>query len=148
MNEGGLGLAGRGDKKCPLDIVQESSEENNGIPLKLSEWMNHIGYVPKNENLRIEMDTGDKVCCDQTYWSVDNHLDEKTQQTFVLAGPKTKWSTNSFDLQKSGEGYKFVWCPTHDLGACKLYSPECNDLGIFVDEKGVRRLAFSDEPLV
>ncbi|CAA7043116.1 unnamed protein product [Microthlaspi erraticum] len=142
---GGLGLAGRGDKKCPLDIVQESSEENNGIPVRFSDWWSNIGYVPQTEILRVEMDVGDTACCRQTYWKYDSDFDKERKQLFVIAAPKDRSSSSTYHLKKSGDGYKFVWCPSIDC-AGKLCSEECDVLGIFVDEKGVRRLVASSEP--
>ncbi|EOA35721.1 hypothetical protein CARUB_v10020954mg [Capsella rubella] len=146
---GGLTLAGRGGELCPLDIVQESSEVDEGIPVKFSNWRPRVGFVPESEDLNIETDVGATICVQSTYWRV-GEFDEERKQYFVVAGPKPEGfgqdSLKSFfKIEKSGDdAYKFVFCPRTWDSSC----PKCSDVGVFVDELGVWRLALSDEPFL
>ncbi|XP_010416122.1 PREDICTED: trypsin inhibitor BvTI-like [Camelina sativa] len=130
---GGLTLAGRGDQPCPLDIVQESSEVDEGIPVKFSNWRSRVGFVPESENLNIETDVAATICVQSTYWWVD------TKAKFrVTAGPKPEEESllSFFQIQNVYDHYyQFAFCPSGPKG--------CYDVGIFVDENGVRRLALT-----
>ncbi|KAL1192202.1 Kunitz trypsin inhibitor 4 [Cardamine amara subsp. amara] len=146
---GGLTLRGRGGKPCPFDIVQSSSEVNEGIPVKFSGWTSRVGFVPDSENLHIKTVVKATICLQSTYWRI-GEFDDVRKQYFVVAGPKPKSSEKDslksfFTIEKSGDdAFKFVFCP-RDWDSD---SPKCSDVGIFVDELGVRRLALSDTPFL
>ncbi|KFK33832.1 hypothetical protein AALP_AA5G065800 [Arabis alpina] len=132
---GGVNLSGRGGKPCPLEIVQNSSNSELGIPIKFSYWKSNVGFVPESESLNIEMDIVATTCGQSTYWSVDES-DSERKMWFLSAGPKPEMF--HFQIQKTGDffSYKFVVCPSW------IESRDgCVDVGIFVDENGVRRLA-------
>lgn len=147
---GGVTLEGRGGQLCPFDIVQESSEVEEGIPVKFSNWRPRVGFVPESEDLNIKTDVGATICIQSTYWRVGK-FDYERKQYFVVAGrgpnPEGtgKDSLSFFKIVKSGDdAYKFVFCPRTWDSDC----PKCSDVGIFVDELGVRRLALSDKPFL
>ncbi|KAF8089359.1 hypothetical protein N665_0508s0007 [Sinapis alba] len=146
---GGVTLRGRGGELCPFDIVQESSEVDEGIPVKFSNWRPRVAFVPESQDLNIEMDVEATICIQSTYWRV-GEFDEERKQYFVVAGSKTDGSGQDspksfFQIKKSGDDdYKFVFCPP----ACDSGRPRCRNVGIFVDEIGVRRLALSSEPFL
>ncbi|VVA95135.1 unnamed protein product [Arabis nemorensis] len=146
---GGLTLAGRGNQPCPYDIVQESSEVDEGIPVKFSNWKPRVLFVPESQDLNIETIVEATICLQSTYWRI-GEFDKKRKQYFVVAGPKPEGFDGEslksfFKIEKSGDdAYKFVFCPGTSDSKCPKYS----DVGIFIDEKGVRRLALSDKPLL
>ncbi|CAH2067034.1 unnamed protein product [Thlaspi arvense] len=146
---GGLTLSGRGGELCPLDIVQESSETDEGNPVKFSNWAPRVAFVPESSNLNIQTDVEATICFQSTYWRV-GEFDEERKQYFVVAGPKPEGSGQDssksfFQIVKSGDDtYKFVFCPR----TCDSGGPKCSDVGIFVDEIGVRRLALSSKPFL
>ncbi|KAL1192328.1 Kunitz trypsin inhibitor 4 [Cardamine amara subsp. amara] len=147
---GGVTLEGRGGKPCPFDIVQESSEVEEGIPVKFSGWRPRIGLVPESEDLNIQTVVRATICIQSTYWRV-GEFDYKRKQYFVVAGngPDREGtgedSLSFFKIEKAGyDAYKFVFCPRNWDSDC----PKCSDVGIFVDELGVRRLALSDKPFL
>ncbi|KAF8085536.1 hypothetical protein N665_0664s0004 [Sinapis alba] len=146
---GGVTLRGRGGELCPFDIVQESSEIDKGIPVKFSNWKLRVAFVPESEDLNIEMDVEATICIQSTYWRV-GEFEEERKQYFVVAGSKTDGSGQDspksfFQIKKSGDDdYKFVFCPP----ACGSGRPRCRNVGIFVDEIGVRRLALSSQPFL
>ncbi|CAA7043117.1 unnamed protein product [Microthlaspi erraticum] len=116
------------------------------------EWWNNVESVPQSESLHIEMDIwgsdANMTCCRQTSWKVDGNYDKERKQFFVMASSKDRFSSSTFDLKKTGDAYKIMFCPSIDCAASnsKLCGSGCSDIGIFVDEKGVRRLAFSSKP--
>ncbi|KFK41767.1 hypothetical protein AALP_AA2G169600 [Arabis alpina] len=132
---GGVALSSRNGKPCPLEIVQDSSNAELGIPVKFSDWKSNVEFVPESESLNIEMDTAATICGQSTYWSVDEG-DREIKMLFVAAGPKPE--VFHFQIEKSGDffSYKFVVCPNWSQS-----KDDCLDVGIFVDENGVRRLA-------
>ncbi|KAF8089358.1 LOW QUALITY PROTEIN: hypothetical protein N665_0508s0006 [Sinapis alba] len=138
---GGLTLRSRGGELCPLDIVQESSELDEGIPVKFSNWRPRVAFVPESQDLNIKTDVEATICFLSTYWRV-GEFDEERKQYFVVAGLQD--GSPFFQIEKSGDyAYKFVFCPkTGDSGR------QCRNVGIFVDEIGVRRLALSAEPFL
>nr|VDD00636.1 unnamed protein product [Brassica rapa] len=140
---GGLTLRGRGGELCPYDIVQESSEVDEGIPVKFSNWRPRVAFVPESQDLNIKTDVEATICFQSTYWRV-GEFDEERQQYFVVAGLQDDSPNSFFQIEKSrDDAYKFVFCPkTGDSGR------QCTNVGIFVDEIGVRRLALSSEPFL
>ncbi|KFK33833.1 hypothetical protein AALP_AA5G065900 [Arabis alpina] len=132
---GGVTLSGLGDKPCPLELVQDSSNAELGFPVKFSNWKSNVGFVPESESLNIEMDITATICDQSTYWWVDKRHKEG-QMRFVTAGPKPE--VFHFQIEKSEDfySYKFVVCPNWTQSR-----DECKDVGIFVDENGVRRFA-------
>ncbi|KAF8085537.1 hypothetical protein N665_0664s0005 [Sinapis alba] len=96
-----------------------------------------------SQDLNIKTDVEATICFLSTYWRVDE-FDEERKQYFVVAGLQDDSPKSFFQIEKSGDdAYKFVFCPkTGDSGR------ECRNVGIFVDEIGVRRLALSAEPFL
>ncbi|KAL0701621.1 hypothetical protein Bca4012_057743 [Brassica carinata] len=145
---GGLSLRGRGDLDVSfgpvisntLDIVQRSSELEEGIPVKFSNWKIKVAFVPESRNLNIETVVRATICIQSTYWRV-GEFDEERKQNFVVAGPQDS-QKSFFQIQKCGDdAYKFVFCPP-------ALETRCSNVGIFVDEVGVRRLALTSEPFL
>ncbi|KAJ6867723.1 kunitz trypsin inhibitor 5-like [Populus alba x Populus x berolinensis] len=136
---GGLKMASTGRRTCPLAVVQERYEASNGLPLKLTP-------VNTKKDLNIRFSAA-SICHQSTAWKLDNY-DEWTKQWFVTTngvegnpGPET--TNNWFKIEKFEDKYKLVFCPT----VCQHCKVMCKDIGIFVDAKGVRRLALSSVPL-
>nr|VDD01994.1 unnamed protein product [Brassica rapa] len=141
---GGLTLTSGDYKKCPLYIGQDSSEVNMGIPIKFSNWKSKVGFVPESESLSIEMDTKATICGQSTYWWVAAPDMPKMLFFFIMSGPKPKPGEDSsksfFQIKKTKyfhNGYTIAFCPNDN---------DCIDVGIFVDEYGVWRLALSPTP--
>ncbi|GKC80045.1 Kunitz trypsin inhibitor 2-like protein [Tanacetum coccineum] len=78
------------------------------------------------------------------------HLDKDCplkEEYFVTVGavqgnPGRETLDNWLKIEKTEDGYQFVWCPT----VCNFCKVLCRDVGIFVDDHGNRRLALSDVP--
>ncbi|KAJ6861807.1 hypothetical protein NC651_037768 [Populus alba x Populus x berolinensis] len=143
---GGLKMASTGRRTCPLDVVQDRYEASNGLPLKLTPVNTKKGVVRVHTDLNIRFSAA-SICHQSTAWKLDNY-DEWTKQWFVTTngvegnpGPET--TNNWFKIEKFEDKYKLVFCPT----VCQHCKVMCKDIGIFVDAKGVRRLALSSVPL-
>ncbi|KAL0701624.1 hypothetical protein Bca4012_057746 [Brassica carinata] len=137
---GGLNLVTLGDRPCPLYIGQESSEAENGIPVKFSNWMSGVGFVPESEDLNIDMDVKATICDEPTYWSaVPSNL--YVMKYYVEAGRKPRSGKDSwrsfFQIKKN---YDFEESDSYNIALC-YKGGGCENVGIYTDEHGVRRLA-------
>ncbi|VVA95139.1 unnamed protein product [Arabis nemorensis] len=140
---GGVTLTNPNFRPCPRGhIVQEKSEVENGIPVRFSNWKPRVGFVPETEDLNIKTDSGQVLCRRDNYWRVDE-FDTGNKNWFLVSAQKPTPDNafrSYFQIQKVGNNlnaYKIMFCP----GACI-------DVGIFVDENSVRRLALTNEPFL
>ncbi|KAL0731725.1 hypothetical protein Bca4012_027819 [Brassica carinata] len=140
---GGLTLSPRGDNLCPLFVGQRTSEVNRGIPVKFSNWRPKMPFVPQSENLNIEMDVKATICDKSTYWWV-TAAERHFRMLFVTVGPTPELGEDSsksfFQIKKTGvlvNGYTIAFC-SKDNG--------CSDVGIFMDEHGIRRFVLGSIP--
>ncbi|KAJ4823948.1 hypothetical protein Tsubulata_016429 [Turnera subulata] len=142
---GGLTMGSRGKKTCPLDVVQERYEASKGLPLIFTP------VNPKKAVVRVSTDLNIKfsvttICPQSTVWTLDNY-DGWRKQRFVTTNgvegnPGSNTIYNWFKIEKNGDDYYLRYCPT----VCNYCNNECRDLGIYVDETGVRRLAIGNVP--
>ncbi|XP_073146872.1 kunitz trypsin inhibitor 5-like [Henckelia pumila] len=143
---GGLTLDSTDEQNpCPLDVVQEQSEVDRGLPVYFKP------VNPKKGVIRLETDlnvlfNASSICVQTTLWKLDV-FDESTGKYFITTGgvegnPGRDTISNWFKIQKYDSDYKFVYCPT----VCDICRPVCGDVGIFIKD-GKRRLALSDVPL-
>ena len=142
---GGLTLARTGKKTCPLDVVQERHEVKSGLPLTFSPLNSKKGVVRVSTDLNIKF-SASTVCVQSTVWRLDYY--KSTGQRFVSSGgvegnPGPATLSNWFKIDKFGDDYKLVFCPT----VCKFCKVVCKDVGVFIDVDGSRRLALTgDQP--
>ncbi|CAN6845005.1 unnamed protein product, partial [Brassica oleracea] len=118
--------------QCPLFVGQEISEVDRGIPVKFSNWRLKVGFVPESEKLNIKMDVKATICV------------YGFRTLFITAGPNPEAGEDSsrsfFQIEKAKgfpDGYHIMFCPNDN---------DCINVGIVVDEYGVRRLALSSMP--
>ncbi|KAF9601626.1 hypothetical protein IFM89_021092 [Coptis chinensis] len=145
---GGLTLTSTKNGSCPFDKVQERHEVSNGLPLTLSPVNVKKEVVRLSTDLNIKFSAA-TTCVQSTVWKLSN-FDELTRQWFVTTGgvegnPGRETVDNWFKVDKysaEGDDYKLVFCPT----VCNFCKVICRDVGIFLDDNGVRRLALSDSP--
>ncbi|KAE8688342.1 putative Kunitz family trypsin and protease inhibitor protein [Hibiscus syriacus] len=62
---------------------------------------------------------------------------------FVVATSGRETLNNRFKIERFEDDYKLAFCP----GVCDTCRPVCGDLGVFIDDDGIRRLVLADEPL-
>ncbi|KAK1556744.1 hypothetical protein Q3G72_011238 [Acer saccharum] len=143
---GGLTLASTGNETCPLDVVQERHEVENGLPITFSPVNIKKGVIRLSTDQNIKFSTS-TVCVQSTVWKLDSH-DDSLGQWFVTTGgvegnPGRRTTSNWFKIEKFDDDYKLVFCPS----VCDICKVLCRDIGIYIDQAtGIRRLALSDTP--
>ncbi|XP_057787093.1 kunitz trypsin inhibitor 5-like [Salvia miltiorrhiza] len=142
---GGLTLASTGNKTCPLDVVQEPGELDNGLPLT---------FRPPNSSQRVVRVSADQnfifsaasVCVQSTVWTLQ--LDESISNYIITTGGVEgnygrETLSNWFRIDEYDSDYKIVYCPA----ACDTCRVICGDVDVLVQD-GVRRLVLNgDAPL-
>ncbi|KAK2642914.1 hypothetical protein Ddye_024677 [Dipteronia dyeriana] len=143
---GGLTLASTGKETCPLDVVQERHEVENGLPVTFSPVNIKKGVIrlSTDQNIKFNAST---ICVQSTVWKLDSY-DDSLGQWFVTTGgvegnPGRETTSNWFKIEKFDDDYKLVFCPS----VCDTCRVLCRDIGIYIDRAtGIRRLALSDTP--
>lgn len=136
-----------GNKTCPFDVIQ-AKKDTYEIPLQL-----YPANSTKGDIIRISTDLNIYFwrtytsCLNEysNFWKVDRYS-PSTGKYFITTGgdkgnPGKKTIGNWFKIEKSGDFYKFVYCPS----VCKTCKVICKDIGIFVED-GIRRAVLSDVP--
>ncbi|MCD7453919.1 hypothetical protein HAX54_022675 [Datura stramonium] len=132
------------NNKCPRDIIQETDEVQQGLPVVFTRVDAKKGVVRVSTDLNVRFFTP-TICARETIWKIGEY-DDKLKQYFVVTGgvegnPGQQTVANWFKIEKFGSDYKFVYCPS----VCKFCKVICKDVGIFTKD-GVRFLALSDTP--
>ncbi|KAK4428195.1 Kunitz trypsin inhibitor 5 [Sesamum alatum] len=140
---GGLTLGSTGNETCPLDVVQEQLEVKNGLPLTFRPVNSKKGVVRvwTDQNIKFSAAT---ICVQSTVWKLDNY-DVSTGKYFITTGgvegkPGRETISNWFKIEKYGDEYKLVFCPT----VCDYCKVICKDVGIYVED-GKRRLGLTED---
>ncbi|KAK1438695.1 hypothetical protein QVD17_04505 [Tagetes erecta] len=146
---GGIILGAMGNKTCPAGVAQLRTNEY-GHPLTITP-VNPKKGNPKKGVIRLSTDvnikfSGSTICHESTVWKLE--YDTAMRQYAVMVGgvkgnPGPETLDNWFKIEKTNNGYKFVYCPS----VCTYCKVMCRNVGIVVDENGLQRLALSDDPL-
>ncbi|CAK9179131.1 unnamed protein product, partial [Ilex paraguariensis] len=72
--DGGLTLGSHGNDPCPLDVVQQHHEVDNGLPLTFSPVNHKKGVIRESTDLNIKFSAA-TICVQSTVWKIDytNH---------------------------------------------------------------------------
>ncbi|KAK9145400.1 hypothetical protein Sjap_005303 [Stephania japonica] len=144
---GGLALGPNRHSYCPLGVVHNEYEDDQGMPVKFFPLDSKKGRVRISTDLNIMFDITKPECGDTTIWKLSPY-DYEAERYFVTAGgtegnPGCGTRKNWFKIEKYEDAYKLSFCPS----VCKEKKVGlCVDLGIYVEGNGVRRLALSSEP--
>ncbi|KAK9131179.1 hypothetical protein Sjap_011666 [Stephania japonica] len=130
---------------CPLDVIQEEFEDRNGAAVTFLPVNPKKQTIRVSTDLNIKSDTG-TTCDETTVWKLD-FFDKESRQYFVTTGgsegnPGPVTLSNWFKIEKFDYDYKLSYCPS----VCKFCKVICKDIGIYLDDNGVRRLALSKTP--
>ncbi|KAE8692807.1 putative Kunitz family trypsin and protease inhibitor protein [Hibiscus syriacus] len=138
-----LGSATNADPNtgCPLVVVQEQLEVSSGLPL----YFSPVNVEQQGGIVRVSTDfnvifNASSICVQSTQWVLA--FDESLQK-FVVATSGRETLNNRFKIERFEDDYKLAFCP----GVCDTCRPVCGDLGVFIDDDGIRRLVLADEPL-
>ena len=139
---GGLGLASIGES-CTLDIVVVNGYL--GLPLTFTPVNPKKGVIRVSTDLNIKFLAHTSCPHHSTVWTLE--FAASMGQWFVTTGGvvgNPGWQTihNWFKIEKYDGAYKLVYCPS-----VLPHKHLCKNVGLFVDEKGNKRLALSDVPL-
>ncbi|GJV84099.1 miraculin-like protein [Tanacetum coccineum] len=141
---GRLLLAIVGNFTCPARVSQFRTNEY-GHPLTF------IPVNPKKGVIRLSTDvnikfSGSTICHESNVWKLkyDKYMKQyAVMMGGVLGNPGSKTLENWFKIEKTKDGYKFVFCPS----VCSTCKVMCKDIGIVLDVNGMQRLAVSKDPL-
>ncbi|CAJ2667143.1 unnamed protein product [Trifolium pratense] len=139
-----LGIASIG-QRYPLDVVVVNRYQ--GLPLSFTPVNPKKGVIRVSTDLNIKFSSRRSIPDRSTVWKLDR-FDFSKRQWFVTTGgvvgnPGRGTINNWFKIEKYGDAYKLVYCPS----VVQSFKHLCKDVGVFVDEKGNKRLALSDVPL-
>ncbi|OVA10735.1 Proteinase inhibitor I3 [Macleaya cordata] len=121
----------------------QTVEVSDGLPVTFTPVNPNEGIIRVSTDLNIKFSNVATICIQSMVWRLD--LDESTGQRFIATNgvegnPGFETLSNWFKIQKDGEDYKLVFCPT----VCDFCRPICGDIGIYIGGDGVRRLAFTN----
>ncbi|KAH7550604.1 hypothetical protein ACOSP7_023964 [Xanthoceras sorbifolium] len=151
---GGLTLNEGRDGLCPLDVYQYGSDLLWGLPFFFSPINSTIidqySYVYDSTDLNIIFGPSPfKICNEPKVFKVDSY-DEPTGQWFITSngaignpGPQTLHSWFKFE-KVNGKTYKIKYCPS----VCESCVSLCSDVGIYYDDRLLRRLVLSERPFL
>lgn len=147
-NGGGLTVDGVAEeqRRCPQGVVQEPYQYAYGSSLKFYPVNLKKGVVRLSTDLNIEFSALNN-CGETNVWKL-GYFDHDMEKYFVgvdgaIGKPGAETLSNWFKIEKMGNGYKFVYCPS----VCSYCDPICQNVGI-VYHHGKSRLALTDsEPL-
>ncbi|KAI4351993.1 hypothetical protein L6164_006286 [Bauhinia variegata] len=134
---GGLSLAKTRNKSCPVDVIQEISEVENGMPLKITP-IPRIGIVTTGILLKVSF-TSTPNCTQSSEWML---VKDDSSWLVGIGGPEdhsgSETLTGWFKIEEYEKAYKLMFCPI-------FTAPICGDIGIYVDEDYNRHLILSDQ---
>ncbi|KAF5793892.1 putative proteinase inhibitor I3, Kunitz legume, kunitz inhibitor STI-like superfamily [Helianthus annuus] len=127
-------------------VAQSRDYYNLGLPLTFSP------VNPKKGVIRLSTDVNIKFS-DSTGWDIESNVwkvkyDKALKQYAVMVGgvegnPGPETLDNWFKIEKTNDGYKFVFCPS----VCSYCKVMCKDVGTVIDKDGWRRLVLSGDPM-
>ncbi|KAH7840811.1 hypothetical protein Vadar_021927 [Vaccinium darrowii] len=146
---GGLGLSSK-DGTCPHNVMQETLESSNGLPLRLLTIDNKSGSINLSTDVNIAFMAA-TTCVQSAVWRVGGISDsEVSGRRYVTSGgvvgqPGLDTMRSWFKVEKNGNGngYKIVYCPSF-CSSCRI---ACGNVGVLV-ENGKRWLGLTADPLL
>ena len=145
MYNGGLIRAAVGNFTCPAGVSQVGKDEYVGDPLTFTPVNPKKGVIRLSTDVNIKF-SGSTICHESNVWKLK--YDKNVKLYAVMVGgvegnPGPKTLDNWFKIEKTKDGYKFVFCPS----VCSTCKVTCKDLGIVLGVNGMQRLAVSKDPL-
>ncbi|KAF5793902.1 putative proteinase inhibitor I3, Kunitz legume, kunitz inhibitor STI-like superfamily [Helianthus annuus] len=126
--------------------VAQRRDYHQGLPLTFSP------VNPKKGVIRLSTDVNIKFL-ETTGWDIESNVwkvkyDKALKQYAVMVGgvegnPGPETVDNWFKIEKTNNGYKFVFCPS----VCSYCKVMCKDVGTVLDKDGWLRLVLSDDPM-
>ncbi|KAF5755387.1 putative proteinase inhibitor I3, Kunitz legume, kunitz inhibitor STI-like superfamily [Helianthus annuus] len=129
---------------CPAGVVEHQTKG----------WVNAFTIAPvdpKKGVIRLYTDVnikflGSTLCDESNVWKLKYDKDMK-QYAVMMGGvegnPGPETLDNWFKIEKTTDGYKFVYCPS----VCSYCKVMCGDIGTTIDNNGVSRLVLGGDPI-
>ncbi|XP_057718931.1 factor Xa inhibitor BuXI-like [Arachis stenosperma] len=139
-NGGGIGRTTTGNETCPLTVVQQRSEVDNGLPIKISS-LALILYL--YEGLPLDLSFSAVPLCTPipSRWTLVKGLLGGKGATVKLTGFYENEVQGWFEIRKHLDDYKLRFCASSNNN--------CVDIGVKRDDEGNRLLvATEDNPFV
>ncbi|KAF8111320.1 hypothetical protein N665_0076s0298 [Sinapis alba] len=124
------------DSCLNLDIVQSSSPFVSGLPVTFSPLNTKSKHVQLSTSLSLEFDSTVWLCPESKVWRIDHSV--QLRKSFVSIGGEKGKGNSLFQIQEDGDAYKIMYCPF-------VSSATCINVGIEIDDLGVRRLVLSND---
>ncbi|XP_071692645.1 kunitz trypsin inhibitor 5-like [Rutidosis leptorrhynchoides] len=138
---GGITAGRTGQNKTCAQGVAQLQTNKYGLPLTFTpvDPKKHVIRLSTDVNIKF---SGHNNCNESNIWKIN--YNEGVKQYFLILGgvegnPGRETLDNWFKIEKTEDGYKFVFCPT----VCNFCKVLCRDVGIFLDDTGMRRLALT-----
>ncbi|KAJ0795022.1 putative proteinase inhibitor I3, Kunitz legume, kunitz inhibitor STI-like superfamily [Helianthus annuus] len=136
-SDGGLYVMEHGKKPCSPDVVAIYNQEE-GLPLTFTPVNPKKGVIRLYTDVNIKF-SGSNSCNVSNVWKLN--YDIGMEQYVVMVGgvegnPGPETLMNWFNIEKTNDGYKLVFC-----------NVRCMGVGIVQDKDGWQHLALSNDPL-
>lgn len=136
---GGVKLGTTQNSTCPVSVLQDYSEVISGKPVKFTIQGTSTGIILTwNTQLDIAFEEKAPECAESSKWVVviGNFSSDGYVGSIGIGGLKNHQGkqirNGSFSIEKSGLGYKFVFCPKYNPPQPAV----CLDVGRFDQENG------------
>ena len=141
LNGGGIEYATFGNETCPVTVAQSRDQFCKGFPITISSPA-RIRHISEGLSLNIGF-TFASPCSPASEWTIVK--DQPEGLAVKLTGYENKvpgWF-NIERVSREYNDYKLVFCPQ------QAEDNKCEDIGIQIDDDGIRRLVLSkNKPLV
>ncbi|KAG4925116.1 hypothetical protein JHK87_050656 [Glycine soja] len=137
VKNGGLELAATGNETCPLTVVQSRTAQIfRGLPVRISSPY-RIAYISEGLILNLAFASSPSCAPTPPNWTVVKGLPEG--QGVKLPGYGRSTVSGWFKIEKSSLEYLYK------LVFCARASKACGEIGISVDDEGIKRLVLTEE---
>ncbi|KAJ0255697.1 Kunitz trypsin inhibitor 3 [Hirschfeldia incana] len=124
------------DSCLNLDVVQSSSPFASGLPVTFSPLNTKTKHVQLSTSFSLEFDSTVWLCPESQVWRIDHSV--QLRKSFVSIGGEIGKGNSLFQIQEYGDAYKLLYCPV-------ISSVSCINVGLEIDDLGVRRLVLSND---
>ncbi|RYR40199.1 hypothetical protein Ahy_A09g045910 [Arachis hypogaea] len=139
-NGGGIGRISTGNETCPLTVVQQRSEVDNGSPIIISSPLK-IPFLREGFSLDLSFSFVPFCTPTPSKWTLVKGLLEGEGATVKLTGFYENEMQGWFEIRKHLDDYKLSFCASSNNN--------CMDVGVKRDDVGNRLLvATEDNPFV
>ncbi|KAK9079664.1 hypothetical protein SSX86_001337 [Deinandra increscens subsp. villosa] len=133
------------NESCPAGVIEFQTDEHARL-FTLTPVDPKKGVIRVSSDVNIKF-SGSAICGESNVWNLK--YDKGMKQYAVMVegvegNPGRETVDNWFKIEKTNDGYKFVFCPS----VCSYCKVMCRDVGTTIDQNiGVTRLVLGGDPL-